>query len=344
MPGLWPRWSVRDLRARWLKVAAIALIIALGTGSYAGLTSTSEWRQRSNEASYELTNVFDVRAQLSAGSFVPAGTLLAALDGLDEAAAIEVAEERLVVPTPVEVRAAAEEVLVAGRLTGVDLTAGGPHVNGLLAHEGRLLEAADSGAPVVVLESNFANHYGLPAEGTSRLAGGREVGYVGQVAAPEYFIVATADGDSTRPPPPASRSSSARSRPRSSSPGGPGRSTTCCSRSPRADVDRLAEDLELVVCAEPEVGVLALRGGVDPARLVATERPLLVVAGHDVLAELRPHRLKPVAGAPHDREVAPDRVLALHEVDGRQHARGEPDRRQQRDLQQAWHHRTPSWR
>ena len=202
MPGLWPRWSVRDLRARWLKVAAIALIIALGTGSYAGLTSTSEWRQRSNEASYELTNVFDVRAQLSAGSFVPAGTLLAALDGLDEAAAIEVAEERLVVPTPVEVRAAAEEVLVAGRLTGVDLTAGGPHVNGLLAHEGRLLEAADSGAPVVVLESNFANHYGLPAEGTSRLAGGREVGYVGQVAAPEYFIVATADGDSTRPPPP----------------------------------------------------------------------------------------------------------------------------------------------
>ena len=182
------------MRARWLQVAAIALIIALGTGSYVGLTNTSEWRQRSNDASYELTNVFDVRARLSAGSFVPAGTLLAALDGLDQAAAVEAAEERLVVSTPVEVSAPDGEVLVAGRLIGVDLAAGGQHVNRLFAHEGRLLEPADSGAPVVVIEYNFANHFGLPDQGTVRVAGGREVDYVGQVAAPEYFIVVSDEG------------------------------------------------------------------------------------------------------------------------------------------------------
>src|SRR5262249_38965647 len=54
---------------------------------------------------------------------------------------------------------------------------------------------------------------------------------------------------------------------------------------------RLADDdvprrlLEVVVGAEAEVAVLFLRRGVDPAALVAAERPLGVVAGHDVLAE-----------------------------------------------------------
>ena len=39
--GLWLRWSWRDLRARWLQVLAIAMVIALGTGSYAGLSSVT---------------------------------------------------------------------------------------------------------------------------------------------------------------------------------------------------------------------------------------------------------------------------------------------------------------
>ena len=71
MLGIWLRWSWRDLRARWLQVAAIALIIAIGTGSYAGLTSMNVWREASNDASYELTNIFDVRARLSTGSGLP---------------------------------------------------------------------------------------------------------------------------------------------------------------------------------------------------------------------------------------------------------------------------------
>ena len=39
------RWSLRDLRRRWIQVAAIALIIAVGTGVYSGLGSTATWRR-----------------------------------------------------------------------------------------------------------------------------------------------------------------------------------------------------------------------------------------------------------------------------------------------------------
>ena len=34
-------WSWRDLRTHWIKVGAIAIVIAIGTGGYAGLTSTT---------------------------------------------------------------------------------------------------------------------------------------------------------------------------------------------------------------------------------------------------------------------------------------------------------------
>lgn len=44
-------WSWRDLRTHWAKVAAIALVIAIGTGGYAGLTSNAEWRRISYPAS-----------------------------------------------------------------------------------------------------------------------------------------------------------------------------------------------------------------------------------------------------------------------------------------------------
>ncbi len=46
------RWSWRDLRSRWVPVTALAFIIALGTGAFAGLGGTTDWRIRSNDASY----------------------------------------------------------------------------------------------------------------------------------------------------------------------------------------------------------------------------------------------------------------------------------------------------
>jgi putative ABC transport system permease protein len=55
------RWAARDLRKRWAQVFAIALIIAIGTGVYAGLGSTSAWRRESNNASFALLHMYDLR-------------------------------------------------------------------------------------------------------------------------------------------------------------------------------------------------------------------------------------------------------------------------------------------
>jgi hypothetical protein len=68
-----------------------------------------------------------------------------------------------------------------------------PSVDALATVRGRALAAPDEGRPVVELERNFAKHYGLAAAGTLRLAGGRQVDYVGQALGPEYFVV-TAEG------------------------------------------------------------------------------------------------------------------------------------------------------
>ena len=79
--------------------------------------------------------------------------------------------------------------------------------------------------------------------------------------------------------------------------------------------DRVARQvLDVVVGAEPGVVVLLLGRGVDPGALVAAERPLLVVAGDDVLAQLRTDRLQPVARVRDHRVVAQQRVPLLGQV------------------------------
>lgn len=189
----WLRWSGRDLRARWVQVAAIALVIAVGTGVYAGLGSTSTWRRQSNDASYAALHMFDVRASLAEGTAVAQGRLLAALDGL-EPGAVATAEERLIAPTQVDASTAARTVLVPGRLVGVDVAAGGPQVNGIHVESGRTLREDDAGAPVAVLERHFAEFYDLPATGRLRVGGG-DLRYVGTGLSPEYFLVTTDTGN-----------------------------------------------------------------------------------------------------------------------------------------------------
>ena len=71
---------------------------------------------------------------------------------------------------------------------------------------------------------------------------------------------------------------------------------------------------DVVVGTEAEVVVLLLRRRVDPPALIARERPLLVVAGDDVLPELRADRLEQVAEMADDRKVADDRVTLLRHV------------------------------
>jgi putative ABC transport system permease protein len=190
------RWAARDLRRRWPQVVAIALIIAIGTGTYAALGSTATWRRESNDDSFAQLHMYDLRVKAADGVDAATGEMLAVLDSLPDPAIVATAEERLVVSTQVDASTADETILVPGRIIGMDLGDGGPHVNGVHVKEGegRVLTGADRGEPVVLLERNFATYYDLPAEGTIRVAGNREVDTVGLAMAPEYFFVMTEEG------------------------------------------------------------------------------------------------------------------------------------------------------
>ncbi|MDJ0924116.1 MAG: FtsX-like permease family protein [Acidimicrobiia bacterium] len=183
------RWSWRDLRKYWVKVIAIALVIGIGTGAYAGLTSTANWRRDSNEASMELLNMYDVRFELATDSSVAAGELAAAAAGIEHAAWVDDTVERLIRPTQVDASTAGETVLVPGEIVGVDIIDGGPAVNGWYTETGSGLTAADAGEPVVLLEEGFAFHNDLPKAGTITVSGGVELEYVNTAMTPEFFIV-----------------------------------------------------------------------------------------------------------------------------------------------------------
>ena len=187
--GMWLRWSWRDLRGQWARVAAIALIIALGTGAYAGLSSNARWRKLSADHNYALLNMYDLRARLSTGSQTAEGALVGILAGIDHADSIEAAEERLILPTQVDASTAEETILVRGLVVGVPVSEGGPRINLVHAARGRGLLPADSGANVAMLETNFATFYELPPSGEVRVSGGREIEYVGYGTTPEYFMV-----------------------------------------------------------------------------------------------------------------------------------------------------------
>ncbi len=190
------RWAARDLRRRWVQVAAIALVIAIGTGVYAALGSTAAWRRASNDRSFELLAMYDLRVRMPEGIDAAQGAMIDALDGLTDPTIVTTAEERLVLSTQVDASTPQRTILVPGRLIGVDVGNGGPHVNRLFVDSthGRPLSSADDGAPVAVLERNFADYYRLPATGDLRVAGNHALRYVGLGLAPEYFLVTTEEG------------------------------------------------------------------------------------------------------------------------------------------------------
>src|SRR5215831_16368620 len=188
--GLWVRWTWRDLRGRWLLVTVIALVIALGTGTYAALLSTSAWRTRSNDASFALLHVHDLRVALSPGSTVPGGSLVALARRLPHSAEVVGARERLIVPTQV---AGPNGVLAPGELVGTG-PGPGPGVDTVHVSAGRGMPTAGAGGsaaggpPTVVLDLGFARQNHLPAAGLLHVAGGRQVAYTGIGQSPEYFM------------------------------------------------------------------------------------------------------------------------------------------------------------
>lgn len=189
----WLRWSLRDLRERWLLVVAIALTIALGTGGFAGMSSTTEWRTVAIDASAEQLAMHDVRLELAEGAAVPIGALESLTADLADPSVIEAASERLIVPVAVDASVGDRTILVPGSLIGVDLADAGPPVDRVEPDSGRALTAADDGADVVLLEYRFARFYDLAPEGDVTVAG-RPVRYVGQASTPEMFVVMTENG------------------------------------------------------------------------------------------------------------------------------------------------------
>ncbi|HEX5950148.1 MAG TPA: FtsX-like permease family protein [Actinomycetota bacterium] len=187
--GFWLRWSGRELRRRWHQVAVTALVIAIGTGVWAGLGSTGAWRIGSYTASFERLSMHDLRVVLQPGSFASAGSLSDALRRMDHPGWVDVAEERLLTSTQVDASTGGRTILVRGRLVGVDVSGGGPHVDALQGTGGRTLAPVDGGSAVALLEDHFAEYHELPASGRLTLAGGRTVRYVGTALTPEYFIV-----------------------------------------------------------------------------------------------------------------------------------------------------------
>jgi putative ABC transport system permease protein len=192
--GLWLRWSWRDLKARWIQVAAIALVIALGTGSYAGLSSVTKWRRASTDDGYARLNMHDLRVELAQGSTVPEGTLIDVSRALGDGGIVDRAEERLVLPIQVDASTADRAVLVPGSLYGVSLAEGGPGVDGLFVQVGRGLTGDDAGKLTALLERHFGKYYDLPAQGTLEISGGQRLDYVGQAVTPELFLVTTERG------------------------------------------------------------------------------------------------------------------------------------------------------
>lgn len=185
------RWAMRDLRNRWLQVAGIACMIAIGTGLASGLQSSTQWRTASNEASIELTNMYELRARLGGDSQLPRGSIETIASGID---GIEVAEERLIFQSQIEIDTPEGTVFVPSRVIGVDMSDNGPHVNGVIPAVGRGIEPSEFGEPVVLIERNFGVFYDIPIEGELRLGGGTDLQFVGQATSPEYFLVVE-DGD-----------------------------------------------------------------------------------------------------------------------------------------------------
>lgn len=191
--GLWLRWSWRDLRQRWLLVTAISLVIALGTGTYAGLLGTSAWRTKSNDASFAALDTHDLRVALPQGARVPEGHLAGLVAGLGHAGDVRAARERLVLPTQV---AGPGGLLVTGELVGTDTRPGRP-VDGVWISAGRGLRATDDGRPNVVAEMVFAAKNGLPLPAEVTVSGGARLRVVGRGQSPEYFLLTGAQGGGT---------------------------------------------------------------------------------------------------------------------------------------------------
>jgi putative ABC transport system permease protein len=175
-------------------VAAIAMVIALGTGAFAAFTGSATWRRTSNDQSFAALNTHDLKVRLSAGTTAAEGALLARLQSLPSAGSVTSAEERLVLPTQIEVRVAGEDLLVTGEVVGTGPARRGGVVDDVFVAAGRGVPVSDQASGTVVLERSFAAYHDLPSTGSLRVGGGEQLRWVGLGQSPEYFILTGEEG------------------------------------------------------------------------------------------------------------------------------------------------------
>ena len=188
--GFWLRWSLRDLRGRLVQVVAIAAIIALGSGIYAGLGSTSAWRRQSLDVSFARLAAHDIEVAPVTGFFVPRDQLLGAVRSAGDPAPGTV-EARLVADLPVRVGKGGQ-IPAAGVVIGVDL-AHPIAIDRWKVTAGHSIGAGDAQGTSVLLDEHFTHAHHLPPTGTIVIAG-TPVRYVGTALEPEYLNTTTTFG------------------------------------------------------------------------------------------------------------------------------------------------------
>ena len=174
------------------RCARSRFIIAIGTGLYAGLSSTS--RVAAGLLRRELrpaATCTTCTSRLSAGSYVDADRPRRASRGTIPHATLSRRSSHASSCRRRSMRpVGGKTILVPGRMVGVDVAHGGPQVNGDRRRlGGGRFAAGDAGADRAVLDAHFAKHHHLPDTGTIRVNGGETLDYVGVGLSPEYFMV-----------------------------------------------------------------------------------------------------------------------------------------------------------
>lgn len=185
------RWSLRDARKRWIQIVAIGFTLAIGIGLYAGLSSVTQWRLTSIDKSLEATSMYDLRATVGEGGDVPAGSLAriaSEIDGIDRY------NERLLFDTQVETVVEGEELLVHGRIVGMDLSGSEPVVNDVFLIDDAARPVSNSATPQVLVNRGFSTFWDLPTSGALTVGGDVGVEYVGSAVSPEFFLIIEGNG------------------------------------------------------------------------------------------------------------------------------------------------------
>ena len=185
------RWSLRDARKRWIQIVSIGFTLAIGIGLYAGLSSVTQWRLVSIDKSLEATRMYDLRATVGEGGDVPAGSLAriaSEIDGIDRYS------ERLIFDTQVETVVDGDELLVHGRIVGMDLSGSEPVVNDVYLIDEAALPVSGTATPQVLVNRSFASFWDLPTSGRVTVGGDVGVDYVGSAVSPEFFLIVEGNG------------------------------------------------------------------------------------------------------------------------------------------------------